>query len=171
MEWHISDMQIFTAQQLSSFDFYNSAWAFYNNKKKGGSINACDGWANPHWKYTMQCCETIHYGSHCEDWLLISPFALAPPCPLQTLAPAPPASASLPNPHGWTLHGSHVVGTRVWGTDGNVGAKQSAVCVNYRAKGACSEAVSAGDSTGGHMPLFSSLLSLSLPPHPSVRGH
>ena len=31
--------------------------------------------------------------------------------------------------------------------------------------------LSAGDRTGGHMPLFFSLLSPSLPPHPSVRGH
>lgn len=34
MEWHISDMEIFTAQQLSSLEFYDSAWAFYENKKK-----------------------------------------------------------------------------------------------------------------------------------------
>ena len=35
MEWHTSDMQIFTAQQLSSLEFYNSVWALYNNKKGG----------------------------------------------------------------------------------------------------------------------------------------
>lgn len=29
-------MEIFTAQQLSSLEFYDSAWAFYENKKKGG---------------------------------------------------------------------------------------------------------------------------------------
>lgn len=33
MEGHISEMQIFTAQQLSSLEFYDSAWAFYENKK------------------------------------------------------------------------------------------------------------------------------------------
>lgn len=36
MEWHISDMQIFTAQQLSSLEFYDSVWAFYNKKRGGG---------------------------------------------------------------------------------------------------------------------------------------
>lgn len=35
MEWHISDMEIFTAQQLSSLEFYSSAWAFYKKKIEG----------------------------------------------------------------------------------------------------------------------------------------
>lgn len=32
-EWHISDMQIFTAQQLSGLEFYDSIWALYNKKR------------------------------------------------------------------------------------------------------------------------------------------
>lgn len=83
MEGHISEMQIFTAQQLSSLEFYDSAWAFYENKKIkkkkkerkiGGGVNRAemDG-PIPTGNRPCNAVETTHYGEHCEHGLLISP--------------------------------------------------------------------------------------------------
>ena len=82
--------------------------------------------------------ETIHYGQHCDDWLLISlPILPQVPGKPVLLHPPPPPP---PPPQGSQPRSSHVVGRRVWSTDGKVGAEQSAVCTEYRAEGACSEA-------------------------------
>lgn len=61
--------------------------------------------------------------------------------------------------------------TRALDADGKVQPLQSALRKDGRERGLQLGRLSAGDRTGGHMPLFFSLLSPSLLPRPSVKGH
>lgn len=54
-----------------------------------------------------------------DDWLLIS-LPILPQIPGKPLLLHPTTTTH--GVHDSKLHGSHVVGTRVWGTDGKVGA-------------------------------------------------
>lgn len=120
-------------------DFYSTAlkqfrilrqWLGFIQQQKRGAIKACDGRANPHWKDTTQCCgdNTLWISLW---WLVVNLPSHPPPGPFPSRTP----TCSVHK-----LGGSLVVGTRVLGTDGKVGAQQSAVCTEYRAKGACREA-------------------------------
>jgi hypothetical protein len=118
--------------------------------KKGGPIKGYDGWANPHWKYTMQC--KVHHGEHCEDWLLTTP----PSSSQVPLAPAPPYSPGLKTEWQPLLLG-HESGVQM-GKSGH----SNLLCVqNTEQRGlAVRQPVSRGQNCG-HM-LFFSLLSPSL---------
>lgn len=61
--------------------------------------------------------------------------------------------------------------TRALDADGKVQPLQSALRKDGRERGLQLGRLSAGDRTGSHMPLFFSLLSPSLLPRPSVKGH
>lgn len=109
--------------------------------------------------------ETMHYGKHCDYWLLISPPPPPPTPPLPTASPSPA-------PHRWRLHGCHIVGGTGLGYRWESWAIAICCAHGQQWKGGLQwGSLSAGDRAGGHMPLFFSLLSPSLLPHPAVGGH